>query len=462
MNAVAVWIFLPLAAGGALLPLAARRRMAAGAAAGLAVVLALAASVTPIEQPVALFGRTLLLSGSWDFFGRHIVLTDAARPWLVWLYGGAFLWMMGARWVETSPFLPSAALLSLPLWIAALAVQPFVYAPAFLFFGVLAWVPALTWERRDPGGRVLRFLTLQLLALPLLLVIGWMLAGVETLAGQEALALRAGVLTAIGVSFLLGVFPFHVWYPSLAGGGRVYAAGMLLTLLPWGGLLLGLRLLDTYAWLREAPFAPVYLRSAGMTTLLSAALLALLETRLGRLWGYALMAETGMALLAAAVYPSQGLRLFSAAAWPHLLAGVLGAFALARLRTARGGLDFPALEGAARAFPLEAAGALVALFSLAGYPLLAAFPLRMALWRVYGAFSPLWGAAYMAGMVGMMGAGLRTLAVLATGDAAERQFPSRWVQAFLLLNALLLLGSGVFFRLVFPLLEKLGRIFPQL
>ncbi len=463
MNAVAVWIFLPLFIGGVLLFAAEwRPKLTAPLAAGLAALLALAASVTPIGRPIVLFGRTFLLTGEWDFFGRNILLTDAARPWLAWFYGGVFLWTAGAAWVETSPFLASAALLSVPLWIAALAVRPFVYAPVFFFFGVLVWVPALIWRQREAGKTVLRFLTLQLLALPFLLFVGWMLASVETIAGQEALALRASVLTAIGVSFLLGVFPFHVWYPSLQSGGRVYAAGMLLTLLPWVGLLLGLRLLDTYAWLRETSSTLLYLRAAGMTTLLAAGILALLETRLARIWGYALMAETGAALLAVALYPSQGLRLFNAAAWPHLIAGALGAFALGRLRALRGRLDFAALEGAARSFPLESAGALSALFTLAGYPLLAAFPLRMALWRAYGVLSPLWGAAYAAGMAGMMDAGLRALAVMTTGEAQKRQFPSRGTRFFLLAGMALLFGSGIFSRPVFSLLKALGRLFPQL
>ncbi len=463
MNAVAVWIFLPLAVGGVFLLTAGwRPKLTAPLAAGLAALLALAASVTPIDQPIVLFGRTFLLAGGWNFFGRNILLTNAARPWLVWFYGGVFLWTAGAAWVEASPLLASAALLSVPLGIAALAVQPFVYAPVFLFFAALAWVPALVWRKGEAGKTVLRFLTLQLLALLFLLFVGWMLASVEALSGQEALALRASVLTAIGITFLLGVFPFHVWYPSLQGSGRVYAAGMLLTFLPWAGMLLGLRLLDTYAWLREAPFTLVYLRSAGMATLLAGGILALLETHLGRIWGYVLMAESGAALLAVALYPSQGLLLFSAAAWPHLIAGAWGAFALTRLRTLRGKLDFAALEGAARSHPLEAAGILVALFTLAGYPLLAAFPVRMALWRAYGMLSPLWGAAYLAGLAGMMGAGLRALAVLAMGESARWQIPSRSMRIILFLGITLLFASGMLSRLIFPFLEVLGGLFPHL
>ncbi len=462
MNAVGVWIFFPLAAGVLLLGVG-ERRLAAGVAAAISALLALTALLLPIEQPLSFFGRTFLLAGRWTFLGRQIILTDAARPWLVWFYTALLLGMVGAQWVEAAPRLPAAALVSLPLWIAAFSVEPFVYAVVFLFFGVLAWTPALTWHDPQAAEKVVRFITLQLLAVPFFLFVGWMLGGVEALPGQDVLAVRAGILTATGVAFLLGIFPFHVWYPALQGGERVYAAGMLLTLLPWAGLYLGLRFLDTYTWLREAPQTAAYLRSAGMTTFLAAGMLAVLETHLGRMWGYVLMAGTGAALLSIGMYPLHGAEYLAAEALPHLLAGVLGTFSLARLHMARGSLDFSALEGVARQFPFEAAGALSALFALAGYPLLAAFPVRVALWSACGALSLPWGIVYMAGMAGLAIAGLRTLAVLVMGknDRAWR-FPPWGARLFLLAGMVLLVWGGIFPRMVFPLLMSLARAFPQL
>ncbi len=465
MNAVALWVFVPLGAGALLLAFSARRRAALTGGAALAVLLSLAAWSLPIEQPLPLGGGAWRITAAWEFLGRSIVLDDAARPWLGWLYLGVALWLLGALWAQASPYLPAAALSSAALWVGALSVTPFVYAPGMMFIGVLVWLPALVPHTGGAMRAALRLLNLQFLAVPLLFFIGWMVTGVENLPGQDVLAVRAGLLLAVGMAFLLGVFPFHVWYPALLAEAHPYAAGMLLYFLPQVGLRLGLVLLERYAWLRAVPQTALYLQVAGGAMLLTGGLLAALERHLGRAWGYLLMADVGAALLAASLYPSRGLDIFFAAALPRLLAVFTGTLGLTRLYLARRSLRLSRLTGAAFQMPLPAAAALSGIFALSGYPLLAGFSVRLALWQALTARVAAWGGLFLAGIAGMLVIGLRAMAVMVMSGAeapAERLPQPAGARLLLIGGLALLFLAGWFPSLFLPLARALDAFFPHL
>ncbi len=451
MNTVVLWVLLPAAIGG--LSLFLPQRFSLWLSGGVAALLALAALFIHIDQPLPFIG--LPLDDTLFFFGRKIVVQEAARPWLVFWFAGLALWLFTALQWSGERFLGGTALISVSLWIAALSVQPFVYATILIFLSVLLWLPVLlpTWGQAT--RTVQRFYTLQLLAMPFLLFVGWMLAGVETLPGQGALAQRAEVLLALGFTFLLGVFPFHSWYPALMEFAPAGGSGLLLTFFPMVALHMSALFLDRYAWLREAPQTVAYLLLAGRMTFVAAGLLAALDTNLKRIWGYILMAATGSMLIALGHFPQQGFRLLGATLLPYALASWLGTFALAHLS---GEIHFRYVQGLARRKPWIAAGILVAFFSFGGLPLLAVFPTRQALWQAES--GSVW---ILVGQIGLWAASLRTLTVFLMGKPPAEGDPSPWGTRLLLgfgisLNFLV----GLFPRVFLPLMGFLSDIFEHL
>lgn len=451
MNAVLLWVLLPAAIGGFSLFLP--RRLSLWLSGGVAVLLALAALFVRIGQPLPFVG--LPLDDTLFFFGRSIVVQEAARPWLVFWFAGLTLWLLTALAWGSERFLGSTALISLSLWIAALGVQPFVYAAIFIFLSVLLWLPVLLPAWGQATRAVQRFYTLQLLAVPFLLFVGWMLAGVESLPGQGALAQRAGVLLALGFAFLLGVFPFHTWYPALMEFAPVGGAGLLLTFFPTVALHMSALFLDRYAWLHESPQTVAYLLLAGRMTFAAAGLLAALDSNLKRIWGYTLMAATGSMVIALGHFPQQGIGLLATMLLPYALTSWLGTFALAHLS---GEMYFRDVQDLARRKPWVAAGILVAFFSFGGLPLLAIFPTRQVLWQAES------GSIWMlVGQMGLWAASLRTLNVFLMEKPAAEGEPSPWGTRLLLgfgisLNFLV----GLFPRVFLPLMGFLSGIFEHL
>ncbi|GAB4530357.1 MAG: hypothetical protein Fur0018_17620 [Anaerolineales bacterium] len=452
MNAIYLWVVLPLMTGVLLLILPMPRRVSLGVGAGLAISLALAAFLLRIGQPLPMTGR--LLGDTFRILGRSLILPDAARPWLAFWFFVLAVWLLTCLRLTVTPAFPGVALIGVSLWIAALSVEPFVYAAILIFLALLVWLPVLLPDSAALRA-VQRFFTLQLLAVPFLLFIGWMLAGTETLPGQGSLALRAGLMLALGLTFSLGVFPFHTWYPALSEAAPVIPTGFLLALLPVVGLHIAALFLQRYAWLRDAPQTVIYLLFAGRMTFVAAGVLAALETRLARLWGYALMAETGALLLALRYFPDGGIGLFAAMLLPHGLLTWLGTFVLAHLPA---DTRFSRLQGLFRRNPWLAAGFLAALGTAAGLPSLPAFPVRMVLWQWENA--SLW---VLIGQIGLWIAFLRTLSVFLMGEPPEKQdVLPRGTRLLLGIGISLHFLVGLFPRFFFPLMDALTAIFPHL
>jgi formate hydrogenlyase subunit 3/multisubunit Na+/H+ antiporter MnhD subunit len=130
--------------------------------------------------------------------------------------------------------------------------------------------------------------------------------------------------------------------------------------------------------------------------------------------GFAVIIEIGRSLLV--ISHPNGLPIYTAMLVPRILALGILAFALARLRRETGGdLSFRALQGRARTHPVPAFGALIGIFSLAGFPLLAGFPVQLAIWEQLAQVSPATALWTVTGSVGLLAGGMRSLAVLVMG-----------------------------------------------
>ena len=182
--------------------------------------------------------------------------------------------------------------------IASIAVEPFLYAALFIEMAVLLSIPMLTSIHKPPGKGVVRFLIYQTLAMPFILLAGWLLAGVEASPGDLALAAQSASMLGLGFAFLLAIFPLYNWIPMLAEEASPFAIGFLLWILPTTTLFFGMGFLDRYSWLRSSPQLAVALQSAGLLMVVTGGIWAAFQRHLGRIMAYGSVVETGLSLIA--------------------------------------------------------------------------------------------------------------------------------------------------------------------
>jgi len=464
VSAPLIWVLFPLGVGVVLL-LAGTTRGAARVGAGVAFFLAVLAWRVPIGQPVRLIGEWgFRITPTMHILGRQLVLPEAARPLLVWIYLGIGLWLAGAVVARMEPTFVGLGLGLAAMLVAALAVRPFLYAALIIETAALLNVPLLSPPGSTAGRGLLRFLTFQTLGMLFILLTGWMLVGTETSLPGSDLALRASVLLGVGLALLMGVFPFHSWIPMLTEEIHPYASALVITAVTSMVGVFGLMFLERYTWLREAAATYQWLQVVGAVMVVVGGLLALFQRHAGRVLGYGILLDEGLALFALGLGGREGVSLFFAL-WPARIAAfLLWALALSGLGRRRDGLTYRTLRGLGRSYPWLTAGAVLAPLAIAGMPWLAGFPTRMALWQGAAALSPWLLGALALGSAGLVGAAFRLLGVL-TIEADEpawrtqEQFDERvWMWGLIALVAIL----GLFPQIWWPHMTSLFQWFPHL
>ena len=478
MSAPLLWIGIPIGLAAILFFLRAWPRAIAFVGAALSTVLAFAAWQLPIDAPVALGVTTLRVSSSLELLGRSFTISDVDRPLLVGLFVLAAAWALGSLLAQPTNLFVPVSLVITSLLIAALSVEPFLYAALLIEIAVLLAVPLLVTPGQSPGRGVFRFLGFQTIGMPFILFVGWLLVGVEASPSDLDLVVRAAVLIGLGFSFLLAVFPFHSWLPMLGEEADPFIVAFLAVMLPGVISLFAMGFLDRYAWLRDSADVYNLLAIQGAVMVMLGGLGAALQGHLGKVLGYAALFEIGLSLLSISLVDQHGTGLFFALLLPRALALIVLGIGTSRLSGLMN--EEPTLENLrslAWQHPAVSISVLVALFTLAGVPLLAAFPVRFSLWAALAERS-IWlaGVALLSGG-GLLLAGLRFMltfiAQLETEDDsvetlddnqadqyAETPAYLRWV--LFGFGSLLLILIGIFPQWVYPLLAGLQAMFPQL
>lgn len=463
MNSALLWIFLPGLLGVGLLFYRRGDRFPLVVAAALCLILSWIAWQFPIDVVLNIGPFSFEIFPSLSFFGRSFTLTNTARPLLAFVYLFQTLWIAGSLIAKPVKLFVPISLICVSFFVAALSVEPFLYAALLIALAILALVPLLTPPGKAIGPGILRFLIFQVFAVPFILFTGWILSGVEASPGNQELILRSGLLLLLGFTFLLGLFPFHSWIPMLTKESHPYAVGFLLFFLPTISTVFALGFFDRYAWLRDSQFVYQILTLIGSMSVLLSGLWSLVERHLGRLLGYAVMMGVGFSLLGIGLAGAQGVQIFFALLLPQSLALWIFSVSLGSLVSKDLDLSFDGLAEAFRSFPLSVGGLLLSVFSLSGLPLLASFPPRMALLTILGKQVPWAALIALLGCLGLAGAGIKLLLVvipksmraklgwveevepMGTENYRELADPYPW--AFLIFAGVGILGFGLFSRL---------------
>ena len=415
MNAPTLWIILPIALGILLLFIT-NQRILSLVGGSLAVILALIAQFVPIEVALKTGSLSLKIDSGLTILGRSLVIPPTEGSLLALIYGAAALWFFGAEASKTAIRIVPLGFMIIALMVASIAVQPFLYAALFIEMAILLAIPMLTSIHRAPGRGVVRFLIYQTLAMPFILLAGWLLAGVEASPGDLALTAQSAAMLGMGFAFLLAIFPLYSWIPLLIEESSPYIVGFLLWILPTITMIFGAGFLDRYSWLRALPQLILALRYVGLLMVVTGGAFAAFQRHLGRIMAYGSIAETGFSLLALSLDLRLGIPILFLLIPARALGLAVWSLSLTIIKENVETMRFGAARGILRVTPLAGAGIIVATLSTGAFPLLAGFPSRLALWEGLARES-ISAALWMAvGIAGLLTGAFRSLAVISMAD----------------------------------------------
>ncbi len=409
-------------------------------------LLALFGLTLPPGSAVNLGSTTLKMSEGLSVLGRRFSITDGDSPFIVFLFIVVALWFLGSYVVEISHWFFPISLLFIALLVAALASEIFLFAAPLILVAVILSIPLVSPPETSPGRGVIRYLVFQTMALPCILLAGYILTGFETGPSDSTQALLSAMLLGAGFAFLLGIFPFNTWLPQLFEQSPIYVAAFIIITLPMTVFWLMIHFIDTYVWIRTNEQIFVILRLTGVLMVLVGGIWVCFQDNLRRILAYVVMVDSGYLLLSIGTGSQVGYEILTGFFGTRALNIGLAALALATIEKQHPTLDLKNLKGIFLNYPFATGGYLVALLSMAGIPLLANFPLRLVLTGELGILDPVVAGLSVAGGVGLVVASARILTSIYAPLSNTR---------FILnedMLVIILISTGVVFNILIALL----------
>ena len=420
-----LWVLLPL--GVSLIALAAfnRKRFSITLTAITSFALSLLAYVFPESMELAIGPLNLSFTESLGILGREITLRYEILPFITLIYFVTGLWALVSGAKGVSRIFRPTSLAVTALLTAALGVQPFLYAALLIETAVLVSIPMLSPLGKAPHPGILRYLTIQTLAMPFILLAGWLLSGVEALPPESPLILQSALILGLGIALWLAVFPFHTWVPMVFESSNPLVTGFLQFMIPAVVMVFGLNFINRYTFLRESNGLYQILQIIGVIMIALGGVWTAVQKNLKRAFGFSTLVETGFSLLAVGLANEGGLvwlmTLMPARALSYWLWGLI----LTLIEDHLGTADLAHVEGFARRFPILSIGLLLAQLSVAGMPLLAEFPTKLSLLTAAFNTSPILGIWGFIGALGLFLFTLRLLIHLVTPLPEDE--PKQWL-----------------------------------
>ena len=414
MSAPIIWIAFPVFLGVISLALRKTGPLLPLLVAGISLVLAWAAWQLHFDQAIVIGSSALKITSVFSILGRSLTLENTDRPLLILLFLGNAIWLAGSFLARPGELFTGVSQIALGLFVAALSVDPFLYAAIFLALIVLTSVPMLAKPGEKIQSGLLRYLNFQLMGMPFILFVGWMLAGVEASPGNSDLVFRAGIMLALGFALLLAVFPFHSWLPMLAEEVHPFSYAFLVFLLPFGVSIFALGFFERFAWIREIAELNQILLILGALIATLGGIWAAIQNNLGRQLGFIMVYEIGLILVAIGIDGAASIQTLFALTIARLFSLFIWAISVSGLREAsRGSLNVSDISRIVKRHPILLLGLLISLASFAGLPLSASFFPKFTLSMISASASSQVLIGILVGQLGIALAMLRTLMNLA-------------------------------------------------
>jgi NADH-quinone oxidoreductase subunit N len=331
MNAPLIWVFLPIFSGIIIWLLRERESAAKIAGIGVSGFLFILTFLVPLDTLINVGVLTFQIPSEMSILGRNLVITSVDLPFISLIFGFAIFWFIGSLFLKINHHFPAISLVILGLMIAAISVEPFLYAALIIELVVLVTIPLFVQPGMPVGKGVIRFLQFQTLAMPFILYAGWTILGVEANRSNEVMIQQTIIALGLGFALWLAVFPFYSWIPLLTTECEPYTVGFFLLFYPITTLHLGLKFLNTYSWLRESIMLQDVIQGAGIVLILTSGILCLYQRDIRKLFGYLVIMENGFSLLAISLNTQLGYQLYFASMFPRLLIYALWTYSTTKL-----------------------------------------------------------------------------------------------------------------------------------
>lgn len=428
--------------------------------------LALFAAFFPDDMLFEIGSLVVNFEESLEIFGRSITLTTNILPTISLFFAMTSLWTLLSGISGAPKFFRPISLAITALLTAALGVEPFLYAALFIQTAVLFSIPILSQEDKKPHPGILRYLILETLSLPLILLAGWLLSGVETLPIDSPLVGQSAIILGLGFALLLGAFPFHSWLPMVSQHAHPTAVSFLMFLLPSTIFIFSLNFFDRYTFLRTLNNLEGTLSLIGTSMILLGGIWTAVQNNPKRAFGFTILTETGINLLALSLFSKGGLAWLIMLLPCRALGFWLWGFSMSLIEKHNGSLEIESLQCLARRFPFLSAGLLLAQLTIAGLPLLAVFPAKLSILSAALKNRPSIGLWVFLGSFGLFFFTFRLLASLIkpvkTNEAKVWSISERMTEYLpILIMILVLMILGLFPNLLENITSTLTA-FPQL
>ena len=458
MQSVMPLILLPIAAAIITFLVRKSSTLAALIAAGVPAILAIYALLNNLGSPFVLLGRVMILT-TGDRLAIVFIFLSASATFLG-------IWRTSPRWT----YYP-VALVALSAVAAALGARQinatgiggrpfdaFQYSALFMTIAVALTIFPLQGGRPGVAGGTLRYMTLTVLALPAFLAAAWTLDLYSQSPDATSLAQASIALLLLGSVLLLGGVPFHSWLSAISSESPPLSSAFVLGIINVAAWFLLLDFAHEIKVFGTDPLTFTALRVVGITTAVVGGLLALAQSDFGRLMGYAVLADIGVALTVFSIHTDAGLTAGLIVVIVRTFGLGLMSMGLALARQKYADDKFDTLTGLAWRMPWAAVALIVGGFSLAGIPPLAGFAGRWAALQQV-AYTDLGTAlALLLSTIGVAIGTLRGLQSILKPIASDDRQPFRTPRlTILLLCGALALGVivGLFPDLISPALRQM-------
>jgi formate hydrogenlyase subunit 3/multisubunit Na+/H+ antiporter MnhD subunit len=379
LNTPIIWVIIPIILSVVTAVFYRRRILGVIITSAVGVGLGILAAFFPEDLVITVGPLSLNFVENLAILGRQISVTYSILPFVALIYIATGLWALAS----TIPGVPDAfrpiSLTITGLLTAALGVEPFLYAALFIEAAILFSIPLLSplGLKTTPG--ILRFLSLETLAMPFILLAGWLLSGVETLPPDSPLIGQTMIVLGLGIGLWLAIFPFHSWVPMISQSAHPISFSFILFIFPATITLFSLNFLDRYTFLRTSQALFEALRIIGALMIVLGGLWTTYQENIKRAFGFSVLTETGFLLLAIGVADQGGLNWLLMLLPTRAALFWLWGYTLSLIETRADSTEIKSLKGFARRYPFITGGLMIAQLSTAGLPLFAAFPIKIAL-----------------------------------------------------------------------------------